>query len=263
MEKKIEHLWYSTIETLGAVDGPGLRLIVFAQGCPMRCLFCHNPETIPWEQEQKISVDEVIELYKKNESFYKPNNGGITFSGGESTAQPDFLISFLEKSKPLGIHVTIDTALGSFMGPNVPKIAKIADLADLFLIDIKHTDTDVSYELTGSGNENQYAFIKMLEQKKKPYWIRHVYVPTFSDRKDQYMVDLGHVIGNLKYMEKFEILPYHNMMVPKYENMGIEFKLGDVEPPTDEMIKGAMQRIQQGVKEVKADPTLSPLYESN
>ena len=265
--EKIEHVWYSQIETLGAVDGPGLRLIVFTQGCPLRCLFCHNPETIPWKQERKLSIDEVIELYKKNESFYKANGGGITFSGGESTGQPDFLINFMEKSKPMGIHVTIDTAVGAMLGRNLAKFERIADLADLFLVDVKHPNSIVSQELTGYGNENQYAFIKMLEKKKKPYWVRHVFVPTYSDRKPveedapEYMVQLGHFLGNLKYMEKFEILPYHNMMIPKYENEGIPFKLGHIEPPSDAMIKKAMEQIRQGIQEVKANPKLSPIFE--
>lgn len=259
--EKIDYAWYSQIETLGAVDGPGLRLIIFVQGCPLRCLFCHNPETIPYKQEKKITVDEIIELYRKNETFYKANNGGITISGGEAMAQPDFLISLLEKTKKLGIHVTIDTALGAFMGRNIDKLVKIAHEADLFLIDIKHTDTLVSQRLTGYGNENQYEFIKLCEKIGAKYWIRHVYVPTFSDTKDEYMITLGHILANLKHMIKFEILPYHNMMIPKYENLGIPFKLGHIEPPSKEMIAHAMKLIKQGIQEGRANPKLSPLYE--
>lgn len=258
--KKINYAWYSQIETMGAVDGPGLRLIVFVQGCPLRCLFCHNPETIPFIQEKKITIDEVIELYRKNETFYS-NGGGITVSGGEALAQADFILNLAKRCKEEKIHMTVDTALGPFMGQRVAKIVEIAKIVDLFIIDIKHPDTDVSQALTGYGNENQFEFIKLLEKIGKDFWIRHVFVPTYSDTKDEYMIKLGWILGNLKYMKKFEILPYHNMMIPKYENMGIPFKLSHIEPPSKEMIKKAMDLIKRGVMEVRKDPTLSPLYE--
>lgn len=262
MNNPINHAWYSQIETLGAVDGPGLRLIIFLQGCPLRCLFCHNPETIEFKEEKKITIDEIINLYKKNESFYKSNSGGITISGGEALAQADFMINLATRTKAEGIHLTVDTALGSYMGRNIEKIMKIAQLADLFLIDVKHPDNEMSIKLTTQGNEKQLDFIKLCESLGTKYWIRHVYVPTFSDVKDEYMIKLGHILGNLRHMEKFEILPYHNMMIPKYQNLGMEFKLHHVTPPSKEQIAKAMNLIRQGIQEVRANPSLSPIYES-
>ena len=253
-DKEKDYAWYSSIETMGALDGPGLRLVIFLQGCPLRCLFCHNPETIEWKEDKKISIDEIINMYRKNESFYK-KEGGITISGGEGMGQPDFLINLLERTIDEEIHVTIDTAVGSYMGRNIEKINRIALLANLFLIDIKHIDTDVARELTSRGNETQIEFIEYLESIKKPYWVRHVFVPTYSDRNEDSMFSLGEYIGKLRYMERFEILPYHNMMIAKYEEMKIPFKLAHIEPPSEATIAEAMSDINKGIKKTRATLT--------
>ena len=250
MEK--DYAWYSSIETMGAVDGPGLRLVIFLQGCPMRCLFCHNPETIEFKEENKITVDEVVALYRKNESYYK-KQGGITISGGDALAQPDFLLTLSKRLQAEKIHLTLDTAAGPYMGKNIDKVNEIAKNTNLFLVDIKHPDTKVCRELTGMGNENQYDLVEYLEATGTKYWIRHVYVPTFSDRNADDMYNLGKYMGRLKYMERFEILPYHDMMIPKYENLGLEFKLGHITPPTEKMIAKIMKEINRGVRDAKAE----------
>ena len=251
-DKEKNYAWYSSIETMGALDGPGLRLVIFLQGCPLRCLFCHNPETIEWKEDKKITIDEIIAMYRKNESFYK-KEGGITISGGEGMGQPDFLINLLEKTIEEDIHVTIDTAVGSYMGRYVEKINKIAELANLFLVDIKHINSDIARELTARGNETQIEFIDYLDSIKKAYWVRHVFVPTYSDRNPNDMYLFGEYIGKLKFMERFEILPYHNMMVAKYEEIKIPFKLGHVEPPSEKDIAGAMKEINRGIKAIRAN----------
>lgn len=251
--------WYSSIETLGAVDGPGLRLIIFVQGCPLRCLFCHNPETIPYTMEKKITVDEIIEKYRKNEPFYVSNGGGITISGGEALGQPNFVLSLAKRCKKEGIHLTIDTAAGPFMGPNIEIIIEIAKIVPLFLIDLKHPNEEISTELTGYGFDNQLELIRLCEKLGTHYWVRHVYVPTFSDRNPEDMRKLGRIIGNLKYMDKFEILPYHDMMIPKYEMYNIPFKLGHVKPPTKEMVQGLRKWIEEGIIQVKQNPELSEI----
>ena len=253
--KSSEFAWLNSYETLGAVDGPGLRLVLFLQGCSMHCLFCHNPETLSFsKKDKKITVDETIELYKKNESFYK-SGGGITLSGGESIAQVNFVIALFKKCKELGIHTTLDTAAGPMHLLSAKELNELIKYTNIFLIDVKHPDSEVSVKLTGTTNENQLALIKLLERKEKHYWIRHVYVPQFSDAKEEYMIKLGKIMGGLKYMDKFELLPYHNMAEVKYKNMGWGYPLSDIEPPTKEQISSGIKLIKKGMDIVKNDPS--------
>ncbi len=247
--------WYSSYETLGAVDGPGLRLIIFLQGCPLNCLFCHNPETIPFStKERKITGDEVVDLYKRNESFYK-DGGGVTFSGGESMAQIDFVTETFRKLKEQGVHTCLDTAAAPMGVYDISEVEALIDVTDLFIIDIKHPDQEKSIELTGQGVEHQIGLIRLLEQKKKAYWIRHVYLPTFSDAKDEYMLNLGRMMGNLKSMKKFEILPYHIMAKNKYKDLNWNYPLEGIEPPTKENLAHGMKLIKEGMQISKDDPS--------
>ncbi len=248
-----EFAWYSTYETLGAVDGPGLRLIIFLQGCPVQCLFCHNPETTPFSnKEKKITIDEVIDLYKRNKSFYG-ENGGITLSGGESMAQINFVLALFKRCREEGIHTALDTAAGPMALLKPKELSELLEFTDLFIIDIKHPDNEVCIELTGTGNVNQLALIKLCEQQKVHFWVRHVYVPTYSDRKEEYMINLGRMIANLKMMDKFEILPYHNMAIFKYENLGWAYQLKELEPPTAEQLAEGMKLINEGVAIARED----------
>ena len=247
--------WYSSIESMGAVDGPGLRLVIFLQGCPLNCLFCHNPETIPFStKEKKITIEEILRLYKRNESFYK-ESGGITFSGGEAMAQIEFVTAAFKEFKKHGIHTTLDTA-GTPMGIYpIEKVIEMLKYTDLLLIDIKNSDDELSKILTGQGTEHQKDLIKLLEEIKKPYWIRHVYLPSFSDRSEDNMINLGKMIGNLKMMERFELLPYHDMAKVKYENMGWSYPLKDIEPPTKDQIRKGMKLLNEGMAIVTKDPS--------
>ena len=250
-----EFAWYSSIETLGAVDGPGLRLVIFLQGCPLNCLFCHNPETIPFStKEKKITIDEILKLYEKNKTFYQ-NGGGITFSGGEAMAQIDFVTAAFKKFREKGIHTCLDTAAAPMGVYPMEKIEKLLDVTDYFLVDIKHPDQEISIELSGEGVEHQIGLLKLLESRGQSYLIRHVYLPTFSDRSPEHMQTLGKMIGNLKYMDKFEFLPYHDMAKFKYENMGWNFPLAGVEPPTTEQLAWGRARLQEGIDIVRKDPS--------
>lgn len=249
-----EFAWYSSSETLGAVDGPGLRLVYFLQGCPLNCLYCHNPETIPFHtKEKKITAEEILERYESNKAFYD-NGGGITLSGGEAMAQIEFVTAAFKKFKAKGIHTCLDTAAAPFGVYSMDKILKLVEVTDLMLIDIKHPDQEVSIELTGQGVEHQIGLIKLLESMNKKYWIRHVYLPTFSDRKPEYMVNLGKMIGNLKCMERFEFLPYHNLAKAKYNNMKWNFPLEGIEPPTEAQIADGMRLLKQGIEIVRNNP---------
>jgi pyruvate formate lyase activating enzyme len=143
-----------------------LRLIIFLQGCPVHCLFCHNPETISFsDKSKKITVDEVIELYRRNETFYQ-NGGGITLSGGESMAQINFVIALFKKCRELGIHTALDTAAGPMALLTTKQLSDVVKYADLFIIDIKHPDNEMAIKLTSTGNVNQIGLIKLLEQKQ-------------------------------------------------------------------------------------------------
>lgn len=236
---------YFKIESFGAVDGPGTRMVLFLQGCPLRCLYCHNPESWSFNFEHVITVDEVIEKYKKGINFYQ-KNGGITVSGGEPTFYLDFLIELASRCQKENIHFCIDSSLAFYNKNNYEKFNTLIDLTNLWLIDIKHIDPLKHKQLSGAKGQNELNFIATLELKQKPYWIRQVLVPGYTDdEKDLFA--LGKYLKNLKYMQRFELLPYHNMALFKYENLKIDYALKDVEPPTQVMINHSMEIIKKGM----------------
>ncbi|QEH62252.1 pyruvate formate lyase activating enzyme [Spiroplasma chinense] len=238
--------YYSSIETFGAVDGPGVRLVVFLQGCLLRCKYCHNPETLEFKKDKPITVDEIMALYKKNQSFYK--NGGITLSGGEATTQIDFCIEVFKAAKAKGINTCLDTCFGTYQ--EVDKIQdkwkELLSYTDLVLADLKHIDNEKHINLTSRPNTNILQAIKFLDKNGAKMWIRHVLVPGWTDDKED-LYKLGEFVGELKNMERLEMLPYHNMMVPKYENLKMKFYLKDVEPPTKDYVKECRKIIEQGI----------------
>ncbi|MGL4950549.1 MAG: radical SAM protein, partial [Mycoplasma sp.] len=217
----------------------------FLQGCPLRCIYCHNPESWNADAEEAsiISVAEIIKLYEKNRSYYK--KGGITISGGEPTMQLEFLLSLAEECKKQNIHLTIDTAAFYYNEKNKAIFEKLVDMIDLWLIDIKHINPNKYESITGNKNQHELDLIKCLESKGKLYWVRQVLVPGYTDDKDDLRA-LGAYISKLKYMDKFEILPYHNMAEFKYTNLNIPFRLKDVEPPTVDHVREAMIVIKEG-----------------
>lgn len=238
------------IETFGAVDGPGSRLIIFLQGCPLRCLYCHNPESWDLNKETNyITIDEIISLYKKNESFYK-NNGGITISGGEPCLHMDFLINLGKMCKKENIHYTIDTSSYFFKKGLETKFNELIQYVDLWLVDIKHINPDKYSIIVNIPNAKQteIEFINFLERNQKKYWIRQVLLPSYTDDKND-LINLGKFIGKLKFMEKFEILPYHEYALNKYKELNIEYKLHKIKPPSSEEIRNAMDAIKTGMQE--------------
>lgn len=237
-----------SIESFGTVDGPGIRLVIFMQGCPMRCLYCHNPDTWDTSKGTKITAEEILAQYKKNRSFYK--SGGITVTGGEPLMQVDFLTELFKKAKEENIHTCIDTS-GIVFNPendeSKEKLGLLLSYTDLIMLDIKHIDPEKHVALTGHHNKNILAFAKFTEEKNVPLWIRHIIVPTYTDNEDD-LFRLGEFIGTLKNVKALDVLPYHTMGVKKYQELGIDYPLKNLEAlPVDAAAK-AKDHILRGIK---------------
>lgn len=221
-----------SLQSFGTVDGPGVRYVVFLQGCPMRCLYCHNPDTWAIGAGEEMEASYIIEQYVRNEGFY--TNGGLTVTGGEPLLQIDFLLELFTLAKERNIHTCIDTSGITYKPENKEynaKLDKLLELTDLVMLDIKHIDPEKHKALTGQPNDGILAFAKLLSDKNIDIWIRHVVVPGYTD-DDKYLEELGYFIGGLKSLKALDVLPYHNMAIPKYENLGIDYVLKDV-PPLD------------------------------
>lgn len=233
-----------SIESFGSVDGPGVRYIIFLSGCPMRCLFCHNPDTWDMTKGEKKTAEELIQdsLDCRN---YWGTKGGITVSGGEPLAQLDFLIELFEEAKKNSINTCIDTAGGPFTkeSPWFDKFQHLMELTDTLLMDIKHIDPAEHKKLTGMGNDNVIQMFRYLDEINKPIWIRHVLVPGYSDN-DEYLTKTRDFIRTLGNVHRVEILPYHTLGITKYKNLGIPYPLEGVNPPDAERIKNAREILE-------------------
>lgn len=228
-------------ENFGTVDGPGVRFVIFSQGCRMRCQFCHNPDTwkIDDPKASLRSADDVLAEALKYQSYWG-EKGGITVSGGEPLLQLDFLLDLFKKAKAKGIHTTIDTCGKPFTReePFFSKFEELMNYTDLLLFDIKHIDNEAHKRLTSQGNENILEMAKYLSEINKPVWIRHVLVPFRSDY-DEYLIRLDAFIKTLNNVDKVEILPYHTMGKFKWDEMGLKYPLEGIEPPTDDRVQNA------------------------
>lgn len=242
-------------ESFGAVDGPGVRFVVFMQGCKMRCKYCHNPETwkIPSElnenSEGDVVGDDSLCAYKavtpeeilKQALRYKPywkNGGGITVSGGEALLQIDFIIELFTLAKKEGVHTTLDTSGNPFTleGEWALKFKKLCEVTDLFMLDIKQIDDEKHKDLTGFSNKNILDMATYLSDNDKAMWIRYVLVPGLTDDEGD-VKKLADFIDTLKTVERVEVLPYHRMGVPTYEKLGIKYRLEGVSSPDADTIK--------------------------
>lgn len=235
-------------ESFGTVDGPGIRYVLFMQGCPMRCLYCHNPDTWEMGTGEEITAEEIIEEIKSNKGFY--SKGGITVSGGEPLLQIEFITELFKKCKEENIHTCIDTSGITYNAEdeeNIKKLDELLQYTDLVMLDIKHIESEIHKALTGHKNENILAFAKHLEEKNITLWVRHVVVPGYTDKKDD-LIKLGEFIGKLKNLKGLDVLPYHTMGVNKYKELGIPYKLEGVEAlPKSEAVK-AKEYILLGIK---------------
>lgn len=233
-----------SIETFGTVDGPGIRYILFFQGCPLRCKYCHNRDTWDTKSGKEYTVDEIITDALKYTSFMKFSGGGITASGGESTLQPEFLSELFKKAKENDIHTCLDTS--GFV--DIKTIDPILDNTDLVLLDLKHMVEEKSIDLTGVGMDKALKLARHLDSRNIPVWIRHVLVPGITDDTNN-LEKLGQFVATLKNVERFELLPYHSMGIHKWENLGIDYELKDVPDASKEDIKKTSEIISKfGVK---------------
>ena len=226
-----------SIETLGAVDGPGIRFVVFLQGCPMRCHYCHNPDTWDVNAGKDYSVEQLLSEIRKYKHYFG-NNGGVTISGGEPLVQIDFVIKLFKVLKAEKIHTCIDTSGVLFNPSNTEKIEELLKYTDLVLLDIKHINSAKHKQLTGFNNENILSFAKFLNTLNKPVWIRYVLVPTLTDDSAA-LVELRNFLNTLSNVEKIEVLPYHSLGVAKYDKMGISYPLRNIPQPTKQQINKA------------------------
>ena len=221
-------------ESFGTVDGPGTRFVVFTKGCPMRCLYCHNPDTWDPNGGTEMTVDEVYELFNRNKPFY--TNGGITVTGGEPMMQMEFVTALFAKAKKDGVHTCLDTS-GIIFNPDSPavmeRVDKMLEVTDLIMLDIKHIDPELHLKLASQPNKNILAFARYLDQKGKDVWIRHVVVPGLTD-DPVYLKKLGEFLATLHNIKALDVLPYHVMGVVKYEQLGIDYPLKGVEPMSPE-----------------------------
>ena len=219
-----------SIESFGTVDGPGIRLVVFFRGCPMRCLYCHNPDTWDINGGSEYSADEIIEQYKHSQEFYK--GGGITATGGEPLMQIDFLTELFKKAKEQGIHTCLDTSGAVFDPKNTAKFDELIKYTDLVMLDIKHIDEHEHEKLTGRPNAGILSFARYLSRAGVPVWIRHVVVPGITD-DPKFLAQLGEFIATLNNVKALDVLPYHTMGEAKYEQLGIEYPLKGVPAETE------------------------------
>lgn len=225
-----------SVESFGSVDGPGIRFVIFLKGCAMRCQYCHNPDTWDRAGGNLRSVDDVLSQALRYRSYWG-EKGGITVSGGEALLQIQPLTELFHKAKDLGINTCLDTSAQPFSRKDgrFSDFEALMKYTDLVLLDIKHIDNDAHKRLTGWENENILDCARYLSDIHKPVWIRHVLVPGIND-DDESLHRLRSFIDTLSNVERVEVLPYHDLGVYKWEQLGIPYKLTDVKPPTEESV---------------------------
>ena len=230
-------------ESFGTVDGPGVRFVVFLQGCPMRCQYCHNPDTWKMNAGSVRSAQSLIREYERNAAFY--SKGGITVTGGEALMQIDFVLELFRLAKEKKIHTCLDTS-GVTYHPGEStynqKLDQLMEVTDLVMLDIKHIDPEGHKTLTGHDNAGILAFARYLEEKKIPVWIRHVVVPGITD-DPVLLTRLGTFLGTLSNIQALDVLPYHIMGVVKYEQLDMPYPLKGVPPATKQQAMEAKKLI--------------------
>ena len=232
------------LESFGSVDGPGVRFIIFFSGCPLRCKYCHNPDTWNMMRGKLYEADALLEEALSCREYWG-TKGGITVSGGEPLAQLDFLLELFCKAKAKGVNTCIDTAGGPFRsdGEWFEKFQRLMDVTDTLLVDIKHIDEEEHIKLTGKSGKNIIQMFRYLDQIKKPIWIRHVLVPGITD-KDEYLIKTRDFIRTLSNVDRVEILPYHGLGAMKYKELGIDYVLKDLESPTADRVANARRILE-------------------
>ena len=233
MDKK-NYAKIHSIDTFGTVDGPGVRFVIFMQGCHLQCKYCHNRDTWDINSGKYIGLDELLINIEKYKSYIMPN-GGVTVTGGEPLLQPHFLVSLFKELKNRNIHTAIDT---SGMVEITDTIKEVLSLTDLVLLDIKHIDPGKCKELVGFSNEKELNFARYLSEQNIPIWIRQVLIPGYTDNEND-LLKLKEFIDSLKTVEKVELLPYHNLGEYKWKELGEKYLLKDIPIATQEDVEKA------------------------
>ena len=236
-----------SLESFGTVDGPGIRYVVFFQGCPMRCLYCHNPDSQAVGKGTQMSADEILQKANSVREFLR--NGGITATGGEPLMQPEFLLDLFKKAKTkYNFHTCLDTSGICYNDKNRELYAQIIKYTDLVMLDIKHIEPTEHIKLTSQKIDAVLNFARFVSENDTPIWIRHVLVPGITQNDDQ-LYKLGRFIGTLKTLKAVDVLPYHDMAKAKYESLNIPYPLPDTPIPTKEDVIKARETILSGVKD--------------
>lgn len=231
------------IERMGMFDGPGVRYVLFLQGCPFKCKFCHNRDSWSTADNKMMTVEDVLSDFKKYQAFYK--KGGLTVSGGEPLLQLDFLIALFQTFKAEGIHTTLDTSGGLFTLVNKEKYAPLLAVTDLVLLDIKHIDNEEHLRLVGTHNKNILDFARYLSEEKIPVVIRHVLIPGIT-LDETHLLNLRAFLDTLTNVTKIEILAYHTKGIRKWKALGLEYPLSGAREPTKEEVRFAEGILQNG-----------------
>lgn len=235
----------SKVEPFGLVDGPGIRVVFFLSGCPLRCLYCHNPETWAYQQGNTISPNEVLETAKRYQPYFG-QTGGVTFSGGEPLSQPEFLLECLTLLKEQGIHTALDTS-----GVGNPQLAmSILKKVDLVIYDMKAVDPDLYQRITSQKQTMTQNFLKLVQELEVPLWIRQVIVPELNDDPKN-LVELAKAIAVLRNVEKVELLPYHTMGTAKYDKLNIAYPLTDTPAMDVEITQKMNQKLIEMINRLR------------
>lgn len=229
-----------SIETYGTVDGPGIRYVLFMQGCLLRCQFCHNPDTWKMGDGKLMSVKEIVADVKDYLPFFQASGGGVTVSGGEPLLHTKFLAELFKELKKIGVHTALDSSGGCFSNAKsfIDSLDDLIVNTDLVLLDLKQIDPEKHKKLTGASNEHIFDFAHYLAEKQIPVWVRHVLIPGVTDI-DEDLHRLGEFIQTLSNVQKIDVLPYHELGVYKWQELGLEYPLAGVNPPTEERVKNA------------------------
>lgn len=235
-----------SIETFGTHDGPGIRLVLFLQGCPLKCVYCHNPDTRDCAQDKgtPYSTEQVLQLLEKQRTYFR-HGGGLTVSGGEPTLQAEALIELFAAARARGFHVALDTS-GAVWSPLVNRLY---DLADLVILDVKHIDAAWHRRITGAGVANVLKNAAYREQSGKALWLRYVLIPGWTDQPEYLEAWARHFAG-YRTLQRVEVIPYHTFGVHKYAAMGLPYALEGVAPPTSEQVDAAVAIIRRNLEHV-------------
>lgn len=225
----------SSFQSLGAVDGPGVRFVVFFKGCPLNCLCCHNPETKAFDGGEEYTAEEIVQKALRYKEYFG-EKGGITLSGGEPVAQPEFAAEIFRLCRKNGIHTCLDTSGYTLNG----KVKELLRHTDLVLLDIKYTNETDYLKNTGAHYGEVLKFLEYLKEQNIPVWIRQVIIPTLNDSEEN-ILKLREIVKNYPNIEKTELLPFRKLCQTKYDNLKIEFPLKDIPEPTEEK----MQKLKQ------------------